>query len=464
MLRHFIAFLCICFLALPVRADLVDDYVNRVMMEKHIPGMTVGVLVKGKLVKIKGYGYANLELKVPATADTVYEIGSITKQFTATAIMMLVEQGKVGLDDSVTKFIEGAPDSWKPITIRNLLTHTSGIKNYTSMIPFMGRMRDTESHDAWVKMVGAEKLDFEPGEKWVYDNSGYYLLGMVVEKASGEEYGKFLKEHIFGPLGMTTTRVNDPEEVLPGRADGYSFRGGRYVNSGRVDMSWPFSAGNLVSSVADFAKWAAAMFEGKLLSKESFAQMYAQVKLKDGTLQPYGFGWGIQSFRGHPIIWHNGGIPGFLSDFDRWPSDGLSVIVFTNCDKCDTHEIAMNLSSLYIPGVKPLSVLKPQADPNPTLTAALRDMITRFGKGDSTVEAVTDAMNAALTPETQAVYKSVADHMKTFLYLDEDPVQPDGSRTLYYRIGRDDGVQNATVSVATDGKISGFRVGPVEAS
>jgi CubicO group peptidase (beta-lactamase class C family) len=331
------------------------------------------------------------------------------------------------------------------------------------MLPFIVHMKNRESHEEWLKLVEAEKLEFEPGTQWKYDNSGFYLLGLVVEKASGEPYERFLKDNIFTPLNMKSACANDTDTVMPGRAEGYRWDSSAFKNISQVDMSWPFSAGALVCSVNDFAKWAAALYDGRLLKPESYKEMYTPAKLKDGSPQNYGFGWVVDEFRTHPILWHSGGIPGFVTDFVRWPKDNLSVIVFTNCDTCDPHEIATAISGLYLPSIKPLSDLRPQEDPDARVTGEVRELIDHFSKGDSKVDGATTAMQKVLNPSTQPIFKDITDHMKVLLYLDGDPPRSDGSRTVYYKVQREDGSQYLTVGVSPDGKISGLKATGVAA-
>ncbi len=199
-------------------ARSIDDYVLGVIQKRHIPGVSVAIVKNGKLLQAKGYGLANVELSVPATEKTVYQLASVTKQFTATAIMMLVEQGKLGLGDKISKHLPDLPAAWKEVTIRHLLNHTSGIKSYTSVKDFFKTARKDYTHREILDLVAKDPLEFAPGEKWRYCNTGYFLLGMIIEKVSGKTYGEFLDERIFKPLGMTQTRVNDLHAIIPNRA------------------------------------------------------------------------------------------------------------------------------------------------------------------------------------------------------------------------------------------------------
>ena len=255
--------------------DAVDRFVAEQMESQHIPGLSLAVVRGGAVVRAQGYGLASLELNVPVTPQTVFQIGSITKQFTATAVMMLVEEGKVSLGESVTHALDGLPDTWEGVTVRHLLDHTSGIKSFTGIPDVMARLTFLPaSRDEVLGLVAGEPLEFAPGEQYAYNNTGYYLLGHVIEKASGQPYGDFLRERIFAPLGMNATRLNDMDDILPHRACGYVWGEDRLWNARHISMTWPFSAGALVSTTLDLARWDAALGGGSLLPKAMWERMW----------------------------------------------------------------------------------------------------------------------------------------------------------------------------------------------
>jgi CubicO group peptidase (beta-lactamase class C family) len=332
-------------------ANRVDACVAAELRAQRIPGLSLAVVKDGQVVLAKGYGLANVELDVPATAETVYEIGSMTKQFTATAVMMLVEEGKLGLDERIATRLAGIPNAWKEVTVRHLLTHTSGIMSYTAL-PDFGRLTITPATMAEVvKATGRFPLAFRPGEHWEYSNTGYYLLGRIVEKASGLAYGEFVSQRIFEPLGMTSTRFNDPETLVKHRAAGYSLDRGRLRNAAYVDMSWPDAAGAIVSTVPDLAKWDAALGTDRLLKPSSWQQMWTPATLTSGKKHPYGFGWDLAPTNGHRTIAHGGAIPGFLTFMARYPDDHLTVIVLTNADHSAPSQIVQQVAGLYVPAL-----------------------------------------------------------------------------------------------------------------
>ncbi len=265
----------------PALGDAVDDLVRDQMNRHPIPGLALEIIQNGKPTKIAGYGLANLEWSTPATPETVFEIGSITKQFTAAAILLLAQEGKLSVDDRISKYIKDMPESWTNITLRHLLTHTSGIKNYTTLDGFELTRHLTQAQ--FVRKMGGYPLDFAPGEKWSYCNSGFNLLGFVIENVSGEDYWRFMRERIFGPLGMSSTTNRDPSGIIRLRASGYETNGaGHYVNRD-YDLTDVFSAGAIVSTVGDLARWNAALDSEQLLTEASKEAMWTPVRLNDGS-------------------------------------------------------------------------------------------------------------------------------------------------------------------------------------
>lgn len=316
----------------------VDAYVGEQLGLQRIPGVNLAVLRDGKLVKAKGYGLANIELDVPVKPETVMQTGSVGKQFTATAVMMLVEEGRVGLDDKVSKYFIATPEAWKDITVRNLLTHTSGIPEYTeSMNPKVKELfnfrADYTEDDLYQRLIQLP-LDFEPGTKWQYSNSGYLLLGILIHRVTGEFYGDFLQERIFRPLGMTATQIISEANIVPNRSSGYQIVKGAIKNQEWVSPTLNTTAdGALYTNALDLGKWDAALYTEKLIKKSSLEQMWTPVKLKDGKTYPYGFGWFLGQVNGHRLIEHDGAWQGFTMNISRYVDDRLTVIVMTNLEE-----------------------------------------------------------------------------------------------------------------------------------
>ena len=335
----------------PARADTIDELVTTRMEKRKIPGLALAVIEGGKPVKVKGYGLANVELKVPVTESTIFQSGSVGKQFTATLVMMLVEDGKLCLADPIGKYFDKPSESWKGITVRHLLTHTAGISNalYEKI-----DMRKDYSDDELVAKIASIPLDFSPGAKWNYSNPGYVLLGMLVKKAVGRFYGDLLRERIFGPLGMATTRIMSEADIIPNRAGGYRLQNGELKNQEWVSPTLNTTAdGSLYLTILDLIKWDAALADGKLLKPSSFQQMWSPVKLNDGKTSPYGFGWALESVNGHRLIEHGGSWQGFTSHIARYVDDRLTVIVLTNAAFANPTEIAHEVASLRNPAFRP---------------------------------------------------------------------------------------------------------------
>jgi D-alanyl-D-alanine carboxypeptidase len=317
-------------LTLATRADRVDDFVRTEMARLQIPGVVVRVIQTGQVTKAAQYGLANVELQVPVRAETVFEIGSLTKQFTAACILLLTQDGKLSLDDLISKHLANTPPGWSNITIRHLLTHTSGIKNYTGQNGFELTRHLTQSQ--FIEAMSKLPPDFAPGAQAKYCNSGYNLLGHIIENVSGKTYWNFIAERIWTPLGMTSCTNRDPTIVVPHRADGYLRKNGALLNRDG-DLTDVFAAGAIVSNIGDLVKWNAALDAGKLLNTDSRAQMWTAGKLNDGSDCPYGFGWRVNPFQGRKNIGHSGSTSGFSATLQRFPDDRLTVIVLCNSDE-----------------------------------------------------------------------------------------------------------------------------------
>ncbi len=277
---HFFALVLSLALASAVQADKVDDYVKAEMERQHVPGVSVLIIKDGKIVKSEGYGLANVELNVPARPDTVYKIGSVSKQFIASGIMLLVQDGKISLDDNISKFLDGTPETWKPITIRHLLTHTSGIVREA---PGFDPLKIQNDADV-IKTAYSLPLRFTPGEKYEYCNVGYFTLAEIINKVSGKPWPDFLRERVFAPLGMNATRTTNMTDLVANRANGYVWRNDKLQNASIYFALRP--SGALLSTVLDLAKWQAALESGKLLKQSTLDQMWTPVKLNNGSTLP----------------------------------------------------------------------------------------------------------------------------------------------------------------------------------
>ncbi|HVF91592.1 MAG TPA: serine hydrolase [Blastocatellia bacterium] len=318
-----------------------DEYLSRLVRDKQFAGAAL-VARDGKVIMSKGYGMADLENGVPNGPRTKFRLGSITKQFTATAIMMLQERGKLSTQDPLCKYVEDCPEAWRGVTIRHLLTHTSGIPSYTNFPDFVKTMALPAKLEELIGRFKNRPLEFQPGEKFSYNNSGYILLGLVIEKVSGQEYESFLRQNIFEPLKMASTGYDHTSEVLKDRASGYLLSGDRIDNAPYLDMSLPYAAGALYSTVEDLYLWDQALYSEKLLSKKSFAEMFTPFK------NNYAYGWGVNDQYGLRRISHGGGINGFSTFIARYPEEKATIIVLSNYQHANPAFISDRLERVFL--------------------------------------------------------------------------------------------------------------------
>lgn len=332
-------------------SDEVSKYVRGEMQRQHTPGVALLVSRGGKIVQAEGFGMANVELQVPVKPETVFQSGSVGKQFTATAVMMLVEEGKVGLDDPLTKYFKDAPATWKEVTVRELLSHTAGFGDYPEKFDF----RKDWTEDEELKLVESIPLAYPPGTKWDYSNLGYMTLGILIHRVTGEFYGDFLQQKIFHPLGMETTRIISEADIIPNRAAGYRLVKGELKNQEWVaPMVNTTADGSLYFSILDMAKWDAALYTEKLLKRSSFDQMWTPAKFKNGKPNPdgYGFGWSIEERHGHHVVSHTGAWQGFRTAIARYVNDQLTVVVLANLAEAKPDAIAEHVADMYLADAK----------------------------------------------------------------------------------------------------------------
>jgi len=318
----------------------MDQIVQSYIANKQFMG--TALVAKGDQVLLsKGYGSADLEWSIPNTPSTKFRLGSVTKQFTAASILLLEQQGKLKTDDLVKKYVTNAPDAWDKMTIFNVLTHTAGIPNFTSFPEYPTFSLSAMTPEKLVGTFLNKPLDFQPGEKWNYSNSGYVLLGYIIEKVSGETYEKFLQENIFTPLAMKDSGYDSNTALIARRAMGYTaLPNGTIMNAGYVNMSVPFAAGALYSTTEDLLKWEQGLFGGKVISAASLEKMTTPFK------QDYAFGVGVQTANGHKLIDHNGAIQGFNTHLSYYPNEKLTIAVLSNLNGNAPDQIAPQLARL----------------------------------------------------------------------------------------------------------------------
>jgi CubicO group peptidase (beta-lactamase class C family) len=395
----------------------IDSVSTAAVAEHRTAGVSVAVVKNGRTVLAKGYGFADLENDVPATAETVYRIGSITKQFTSAAIMRLIEQGKLSLDDTLQKFLPNFPAQGNRVTVRHLLNHTSGIKSYTSLGPRWGRVvRLDLATDSLVALFANEPFDFKPGDAWRYNNSGYFLLGMIIEKLSGKPYGQYLKDELFTPLGLTSTIYCDQAPLIKHRAQGYAPRpDGSFINAEPLSMTQPYAAGSLCSTVTDLVKWTQALSSGKVVSPASYKMMTTPGTLNDGKPLTYGFGLGIGTLGNHRQVSHNGGINGFISELHHYPDDSLITVVLTNTGALAAVQLERLISRRAL-GIKDLPAV-------PIDGAALQRLVGEYAIGNTRLKVFVD--NGRLRAESPGAPAFGLKHVGSgrFVRDDNDDVQ-----------------------------------------
>src|SRR5262245_6398152 len=382
-----VGLLCFAALASPARADSVDNYIKAEIERRHIPGAAVAVAREGKLQKDRGYGVANVEHDVPVTPDTVFELASVTKQFTATAIMVLVEEGKLQLDDPITSHLPPASETWKSITVRHLLTHTAGFPGLEGGFQALraGGPRLNYSTAEMFDAATKDPLSFAAGERWQYSDVGYFLLGMIIERTSGRRYREFLEERFFKPLGMASTSLVDHTRIVKHRAAGYTIRNKELVNIRRVIQAELPSYGGVFSTVKDLVIWTTALAAGKVVKPATLAQMWTPVRLNSGASYPYGFGWVVDARRGHRWVSH-AGITG--TELSYFPDDQLTVVVLTNLgrtlepsNRVNSWGLTYGVAGRYIKGLL-VEREKTQKDTDPARTKALREILEAYARGE----------------------------------------------------------------------------------
>ena len=371
-------------------AARIDSAARDLIATKKTPSLSVAISQKGRTVFAQAFGSADLEQQVAARPGTVYLIGSITKQFTAAAILGLVEEGALSLDDSLGKFFPAWPAATRAVTVRQLLNHTSGIKDYTNVPRWLRLMALPLPPDSMIALFRDEPTDFAPGTEWRYDNSGYYLLGLIIEKAAGEPYPRHLERRLFAPLGLHATRYCSSRPVVPDRAPGYSATPAGFENAAPISLDQAFAAGAICSTASDLLAWTRALQTGRVIKPASYQLMTTPIPLPGGKAQTYGFGLGVGTFSGHRMISHNGGINGFNAQMASYPDDSLIVAVLVNVEsgEADKFERKVSRWALGIPDevVKDL----------PVADADAARLVGKYAQGETQVELRLDAGHLVL--------------------------------------------------------------------
>ncbi len=458
--RNFLAALALlaCLFVTAARADRVDDYVLEEMRLRHVPGLALTVVKDGKVIKERGYGLASVELNAPVTPETVFEIGSVSKQITAAAVMLLVEEGKLSLDDRISKHLPGTPDAWSAVTVRHLLTHTSGIKNYTGLAGF--ELTERLKREEFIKRIGTHPLAFAPGDAHSYGNTNYNLLGHIVESVSGKTYWQFVRERIFQPLGMTATNDRDPRNVLKNRASGYEWEGGALVGRDS-DLTDVFSAGAIVSTVRDLVKWDAALAGERLLKRSSLERIWTPTRFNDGREHPYGLGWYVENVRGVRRVRHNGQTAGFAASIARYREERLTVIVLCNLGTIGlAGRINQGVAKLYLPALS-LKSLAARADPDAETTRRLETTLRELLAGRTSPDAFTpERLSALSTVVAKSNWQQLAAYgpLSSFAFVETDTTAPAKTRALRYKAAVGPRLILVRFALNEDGKVAEINV------
>lgn len=412
-------------------ADSVDDYINAQLKAQHISGLSLAIIRDGRIIKTGSYGLANLETQTPTTAETVYKIGSVGKGIMAVGIMLLVEDEKIRLEDTIDRFITDVPSAWKRVTVRHLLTHTSGMpEDPPGFTPFM-QQPDSEV----IRSLYPLPLMFPPGEQWSYSNAGYFILGDIIRLASGKSWSEFVEERIFRPLKMMSTRVTTTADVVPKRASGYIWTDGRFVKA--EDWVSVRPSGAFLSTIQDLARWHGALKSRALLTRDSWRQVLSPARLNNGQTHPYGFGFSLDPWQGRQRIYHDGHLPGFLTIFEEFPEEGLAIVLATNTDEIDHGKLAHAIAGFYVPALSP-PAYRVIRDENPEITGK----VWRFVEG-----VVSDRLDPTLFPSgaqfPPAMRTTLGSRLRKWGRVEGIALverSPEGPRTAYrYRLAYKDG-------------------------
>lgn len=456
----------------------IEAYIRKEMKAEQIPALTYAVVLNNKIIDSGAFGLANLELNCPASLHTKFGIGSIGKTFTATAIMLLQKEGKLSIDDPVNKYLDSLPETWKDITIRNLLTHTSGIIDYLSGFPGYPGIEETRdvatpepTEAQFIKMVTSYPLNFKPGERWAYCNTNFVLLGFIVHRVSGKPLPEFMNEHVFRVLRMKETRYINVRELIPNRASGYGTYYHNQLSNGMYVGNFYSSQGDMgiITTAMDMAKWSIALNRGELLDKQILEQMWTPATLSNGMDAMglvggnYGFGWTIEDYRGCKLVGHSGSFgPGYTADFIHIPQKKLTVIVLTNLKPSNVTWISRNIAGFFFPELKGIDQLQPTTSNNITRTKKVYALLNAFA-GDAISDSIaTQSFKQRINPVTKALFQpSFISKMKLF-YVGSDTI---GNKSLvrygakikninYYRLQFPGGEHYLSVYFTKDNKIA----------
>lgn len=424
------------------------------MRIQNIPGLSLAIVKEGTPIYVKGYGVATLEHPVPVRPDTVFQIGSIGKQFTAVAVMMLANDHKLDLDDPLSKYLPEIPPAWKEVTLRLMLNHQSGIPQYTTPQRQLLDLVHDYSDEELIQLAAAQPLDFEPGTDVSYSDTGYVLLGFVINRVAGMFYGDYLQKHVFKPLGMTQTRIISDSDIVPNRASGYELtEAGRLRNQTYVSPALNRTAdGSLYSSVVDLAKWDRALYTDAVLPHAQLERMWRVDAHRNGQrpLYTFGYGWEDDRLRGQRLVEYDGNWQGFQAVMSRYVDKKLSIILLTNLSLCRTERLAHAAAGLVDPDLK--AYPKSIADSDAARTQRFRDFLSGAERGDDFAQLSPGARQRLVPSAMNTLRRDLSElgPVVSFALVDQRERSP---LERVYRVEKKDMVEFFTVRYTPDGRI-----------
>ena len=430
-------------------ADKVDDTIKSAMAKQKIPGVALLITRNDKVVKTAAFGKADLELGVPMKADMLFESGSIGKTFTSAVIMQLWEQGKIDLEDPVSKYIEHTSDNWKDIKIRNLLGQTSGLKDY-ALVPGIG-LADHWTTEQWFAKMTTLGLDFPTGSAWAYSNSNYLLLGLVAEKIAGKAIEPLIMERILKPLEMKNSVVSDGDPIIPNRAKGYWETDGNLING--IKIGHGYGDGGWINTCEDLARFERALREGKVVKPETLKLMRTPGVLPTGRKTPYGFGWFVRTTNGHQFISHGGNTGGYGCSISRVVDKNLTVVVMTNLASVGGDGLAQQIAEAFDHDLAPKPLVE-SPDPSPAFSKLLKDALIGLANRNITQDIFDPAMKDRLATGRGQMALDFFAPLKTidsFAFCQSEPADPDTN--LIYRVKSNGKTYIATFVITKDKKL-----------
>lgn len=443
----------------PDQMQQIDAIAGQQLREQAGAGLALAVVRQGKVVYTRGYGFSSAELQQGMRDSSLFEIGSITKEFTAAAVLLLAEQSKVGLDDLVSKYVPDYPHA-KEITVRELLSNTSGVPDYTDAAGFDKTALNPATPDDVLATIKQLPLDFTPGTQWEYSNSNDVLLGMIVERASGEDYGSYVDTEIFQKVGMTSTKYGNVGASSPDLATGYTFDGAAFKLDTPWNLDWAYAAGGIVSNVLDLAVWDAALPQGSFLSPPSLRSMWTSISLKDGTTIPYGYGWSIETLDGHREIDTNGGLPGYNGCNATFPNDGFDVVVLANTANFNAGPVVKQVFEMFFPPTAAETAAQNAGDSD--AAARARSVFHQLQTGTLSSNELTAAAQRRLTSSIESSAKAALGRLGQPTGFSQTDRYVLGDQTVYtYRVTLKQAVMAFSVAFDGTGKVGSFSIWPL---